>query len=316
MEQLQAALTLSREHGFVEEEAWCLLHLSVAHNHARDAAERDASIASLEQILKTNKGLRVEPSHLISAGNRALQSGDYRLAIQTYIEARGSAIGLGLHRTLGSIEANLGAALDHVGRYNEALEHYGAGASLHERFGDQQSLARVQNNRGMCLLRLGRHEESRQQLEGAERIQRHLGNRRSETLVQGNLAELDYVEGHIEAARQRLTMVLRHIPEMRLLFAEGTFLGLKAMLLLEEERHREARDTMTASIEILRRAGYPLLLARGLVRGATLALRLPEEDRAPLFLAEATEIADSMDLSKESELVQSIASLQERMTTI
>jgi len=316
MEHLQTALTLSREHGFIEEESWCLLHLSVAYNHARKADERDASIAALEQILKSHTGLHVEPSHLISAGNRALQGGDYSLAIKTYIEARGCAINLGLHRTLGSIEANLGAALDHVGRYNEALEHYQAGATLHERFGDQQSLARVQNNRGMCLLRLGRHEESRQQLEEAERIQRHLGNRRSETLVQGNLAELDYVEGHIDASRQRLKSVLQQISEMRLLFAEGTFLGLNAMLLVEDGREREARDTMTASIEILRRAGYPLLLARGLVRGATLALRIAEDDRAPAFLAEAKEIASTMNLSEESELLQNFADLDKRMTTI
>lgn len=124
------------------------------------------------------------------------------------------------------VHQNRGAALEHLGRYEEALDAYDVASVAFGELNETDRLGDVSHNRGLVLLALGRVGEGHAALEVAAASRRAAGStfRLAQTL--SNLATADLHHGDLDAS-------LRHLEEARRLFESVEARAEQHLLLLD-----------------------------------------------------------------------------------
>ena len=144
--------------------------------------------------------------------------------IQIYTDGLDSA------RTVGDpagevlMSAGLGVAYARSGMLDEALAHYAESYRGAVATGDPSWLAMTQVNMGSILFRLERYAEAQMHCQDALRVYRTLGDRYREAGALNNLAQVEQVNGHLDAA-------LAHLREAEAMYREADDLDTLAMVL-------------------------------------------------------------------------------------
>lgn len=122
------------------------------------------------------------------------------------------------------MSAGLGVAYARSGMLDEALAHYAESYRGAVATGDPSWLAMAQVNMGSILFRLKRYAEAQMHCRDALHVYRRMGDRYREAGALNNLAQVEQVNGHLEAA-------LAHLREAEVMYREADDLDTLAMVL-------------------------------------------------------------------------------------
>ncbi|WP_460956646.1 AfsR/SARP family transcriptional regulator [Parasphingorhabdus pacifica] len=144
--------------------------------------------------------------------------------IQIYTDGLDSARAVGDSAGKVLMSAGLGVAYARSGMLDEALAHYAESYRGAVATGDPSWLAMTQVNMGSILFRLERYAEAQMHCRDALRVYRTMGDRYREAGALNNLAQVEQVNGQLEAA-------LRHLREAEGMYREADDLDTLAMVL-------------------------------------------------------------------------------------
>jgi predicted ATPase/class 3 adenylate cyclase/Tfp pilus assembly protein PilF len=214
---------------------------------------------------------------------------------------------VGNRRSEGITLGNLGLLQHQRGRMDEARHHYDAALAVHRDVGNRRFEGITLGNLGNLDLDQGRVDEARVHYDAALGVHREVGNRRFEGIVLGNLGLLHVQQGRLDEARahyEAALAVVREVGDRRL---EGIWLGNLGHLHLEQGRLDEARASLSDGEPRLREVRDRIELAKLLCARVRLEARAGDPDAARDVLAEATDLAASLQSGPDSALGQALA---------
>jgi CHAT domain-containing protein/tetratricopeptide (TPR) repeat protein len=226
---------------------------------------------------------------------------------------------------------NSGLCLELSGRFEEALQHYGAAKFGYELLGDSRSVAEVTYDRAGVLLSLGQHAEALDALQRSARTFREGGFRALLVMALANMAEVQLHRGEYqrcldslaEAADALVGISSRGGEQVRLLVAGRAYLALNLLpealasfsdavrllgdtdLVVDRARANwglglalarsgdspAAARALDAAAEQFRHSGQPSWLAEVLVDQARMARAGGDHQRAAALAREAIGVA-------------------------
>jgi tetratricopeptide (TPR) repeat protein len=225
---------------------------------------------------------------------------------------------LGLYRAAenrrreGIVLGRLGGLLAVQGKPEAALEYLEAALEIHQETKNRRFEAFVLMDIGHLAHILGMEEEAVAHFEQALRLARFLGATMIEGAVRGNLGDLLLDQGNLEMAEHHLTGAIE-ICASTWPAAAAAFQGSLALLRTDQDHPTEARNLLKQAEACLRELESPelgkLLCQKGIIE-----LRLGDPSATQHALTEAMALAESQQVSAESDLSRWLNTLREAIS--
>jgi tetratricopeptide (TPR) repeat protein len=143
-----------------------------------------------------------------------------------------------------------------LGRYDEALVHFGDALAVHRASGNLTGEGAALTNLGVTCVQLGRFDDAIEHFERASAIHQAVGNRVAEADTYGNLGEAHAQLGDLEAALDDRGRQLGLAREIGHRSAEGVALDSLGTILQRLDRPYEALDHHERALAVSREIGY------------------------------------------------------------
>ena len=262
--------------------------------HFDEAARRLGEARAINTTLGDRAGLAAVDNEL---GLLAEERGDYRTALDAFRRALQSWRQVeDPHGTADALN-NIGFAQFQLGHYDDAQAYWQQAADAYDALGEDTGRIRIQQNLGLLATARGRWKEARQLLEQSLAHAQKLQMPEEAAVSRRNLAELELLQGHVEAAIAQATQASALFRSRGDLRGQGDVGLLHVQALLAAGAVDQAARVYDTLEPALAEASTEQLALARLVR-AQLDLQAGHADRAASVLKEAAKLADTSGVAQ------------------
>ncbi len=203
----------------------------------------------------------------------------------------------------------LGMLANDLGRYEEAVGHFGAAAALYERLGDRHRQATVINSLGVVAIRRGDLETAIRRLNQALAMHEALGDVRQCALVRVDLGNALIQVGRPGDALEQLRLAEEHLRQSPDLSSGARLRMLKGRARGHLGDMAAAEDELDSALESMRALSSVSGQAEALGYRGELAERSGVPTEAELYYEQASELLDRLGTPSSGWLRERIGGL-------
>lgn len=203
----------------------------------------------------------------------------------------------------------LGMLANDLGRYEEAVGHFGAAAALYERLGDRHRQATVINSLGVVAIRRGDLETAIRRLNQALAMHEALGDVRQCALVRVDLGNALIQVGRPGDALEQLRLAEEHLRQSPDLSSGARLRMLKGRARGHLGDMAAAEDELDSAVESMRALSSVSGQAEALGYRGELAERSGVPTEAELYYEQASELLDRLGTPSSGWLRERIGGL-------
>ena len=241
-------------------------------------------------------------------GLLALRVGNIEEARSLYLQSIETGKAFENHRNVAIVTGNFAPLHLETGEPDRARELLSAALATHQRVGNRRSEGITRGNLGLLLMQAGDHATARQHYKLAIQIHRECRNLRGECIMLFNAADLDYIDGDLIQAGQRLEVIYRKVkaafPNLLSLV-----LGLRAKIRARNGDHSAAFADITRAEALVKEWDYKIQIAMTYAKKATVLGLAGAVDQAKEALQIAMAMHDELG-SQDPDLVREIQEVQ------
>jgi predicted ATPase/DNA-binding SARP family transcriptional activator len=202
------------------------------------------------------------------------------------------------------IHDNLAIALFELGRYEQAQRQWESALAVCHEIGYKRAEAYVTVGLGRLALAQGQLTQAQVRLRHAIALAEEVDQPRDRAQASGYLAQVQHLSGDTDPALAAIEICITDLRRIEAHYECGYFLLEHAALLWELGRPEAAQPVVREGLETLRLVGHPLLLWKGQLLAANIALALGDPSAAQAQYAQA--LRHVPDLTNGPELMQAI----------